>query len=100
MEIRTDSSAYLNARQYWVDNHRHQNISQKPKTDTYYSTQHIYYQTVVKPFRRWLESQGCQIMVDRRNKFFGVDSYEVAVGIDYLKFELEHEYTMFLLKWS
>ena len=101
MRIETDSAAYLNARQYWFNNHRHQDNGQLSKTNTYYRARYDYYQTVVKPFREWLSSQGCQIETDRVYGLqYGVDSYEVAVGVDYLKFDSEQDYTMFLLKWS
>lgn len=103
MRIETDSAAYLNARKYWFEHHGHQHDDQvyRAGTNTYYRARYDYYQTVVKPFREWLSSQGCQIETNRiYGHEYGVDSYEVAVGTDYLKFESEQEYTMFLLKWS
>lgn len=96
MILKSDSTQYINARNYWSEN--------KLKDNSLLSTRYNsneYYSLVVKPFRDWLREQGCEILMIRDESMtYGIDSYEVAIGWDILVFESEKDFTVFLLKWS
>lgn len=97
--IDTDSVYYRNARMhYTVDRleeieYHAQRCYRKPMEE--------YRNSVALPFYQWLESQNCQL-VDCKDpeRTYGVDSYNVAMGIDKLEFKTEKDMSIFLLRWS
>jgi hypothetical protein len=91
----TDSLAYRNAKQHWVSLQ-----TQRYQQGCIYAPGRDYDADVVKPFIEWLAAQNCCISECRKHETHGVDSYNVAVGADYLEFDTEQDRTFFVLRWA
>lgn len=87
--LSTDSSAYENARNHWI-NENDVLVVLYPYRVT---------KNTLDEFTNWLSDQGVTI-VRHRTKIRVVDSMCVAVGLDIMEFDSDENKMIFLLRWS
>lgn len=96
--LSTDTAAYVNARYHWA-NVAKQDLEQYRRC--FHNPGSDYGEDVVQPFHVWLATQHCRIVDGREaGRSYGVDSYNVAVGTDYLEFDTAQDLSFFVLRWT
>lgn len=100
LTLKTEQEYYLNARDHWARHKRDYGSKLDSRQLAWLNTDR-YQEEIVKPFHAWLKEQGCQVVHSgNRNISWGVDSYNVAVGCEVLKFDSQQELTVFMLRWA
>lgn len=103
LTISTDTDAYRAVRQYWTEKVIHAaNIASKSSESNLHRDYiNQYNLKIISPFKQWLATQGVSIRDNKDSTIiYGVDSYNVACGVDQLEFDTEADLVAFLLRWS